>query len=200
MIINDAMTVQDQRTSKIILAIAAITILLATVADKMPSGMIGALGIMVISGFILNYIGDRTPIINQFFGGGAIVVIFGSAYLFHSNIFPSSAEQNITTFMKSGGFLAFYVASLVTGSIFGMDTQTLKKAALKYIPVILGSAFFACILTGLVGMLVSAVANQIVGSISDATPQLARTANQTVLNTPNQGLLNGPYAPTTDTK
>jgi len=53
---------------------------------------------------------------------------------------------------------------------------------------------------GLVGMLVSAVANQIVGSISDATPQLARTANQTVLNTPNQGLLNGPYAPTTDTK
>ncbi len=53
---------------------------------------------------------------------------------------------------------------------------------------------------GLVGMLVSAVANQIVGSISDATPQLARTANQTVLNTPNQGLLKGPYAPTTDTK
>jgi malate:Na+ symporter len=155
MIINDAMTVQDQRTSKIILAIAAITILLATVADKMPSGMISALGIMVISGFILNYIGDRTPIINQFFGGGAIVVIFGSAYLFHSNIFSSSAEQNITTFMKSGGFLAFYVACFVTGSIFGMDTQTLKKAALKYIPVILGAAFFACILTGLVGMLVS---------------------------------------------
>jgi len=53
---------------------------------------------------------------------------------------------------------------------------------------------------GLVGMLVLAVANQIAGSISDATPQLARTANQTVLNTPNQGLLNGPYAPTTDTK
>jgi Na+/citrate or Na+/malate symporter len=57
--------------------------------------------------------------------------------------------------MKSGGFLAFYVASLVTGSIFGMDTQTLKKAALKYIPVILGSAFFACLFTGLIGMLVS---------------------------------------------
>jgi Na+/citrate or Na+/malate symporter len=155
MITNDAMTVQDQRTSKIILAIAAITILLATFAGKMPSGMIGALGIMVITGFILNYIGDRTPIINQFFGGGAIVVIFGSAYLFHSSIFPASAEQNVTTFMKSGGFLAFYVASLVTGSIFGMDTQTLKKAALKYIPVILGSAFFACLFTGLVGMLVS---------------------------------------------
>ncbi|WP_320818983.1 DUF799 domain-containing protein [Thalassolituus sp.] len=53
---------------------------------------------------------------------------------------------------------------------------------------------------GLVGMLVSAVANQIVGSISDATPQLARAANETVLNAPNQGLLKGPYAPVSNPK
>ncbi|RBO82198.1 2-hydroxycarboxylate transporter family protein [Marinomonas aquiplantarum] len=155
MIMNETMTVRDQRISKAILAIAAIIIFLATFAGKMPGGMIGALGIMVVVGAILNFVGDRTPIINQFFGGGAIVVIFGSAYLFHSGFFPSSADENVTTFMKSGGFLAFYVASLVTGSILGMDTQTLKKAALKYIPVILGSAFFACVLTGAVGMLVS---------------------------------------------
>ncbi|BFM48793.1 2-hydroxycarboxylate transporter family protein [Marinomonas sp. THO17] len=155
MIINETMTVRDQRISKAILAIAAIVIFMATFAGKMPGGMIGAIGIMVVVGTILNFVGDRTPIINQFFGGGAIVVIFGSAYLFHSGFFPAKADDNITTFMKSGGFLAFYVASLVTGSILGMDTQTLKKAALKYIPVILGSAFVACTLTGVVGMLVS---------------------------------------------
>ena len=48
---------------------------------------------------------------------------------------------------------------------------------------------------GLIGALVSAVASQIAGSISDFTPQLARTANQTAINAHNQGLLNGPYAP-----
>ncbi|MBJ7537626.1 2-hydroxycarboxylate transporter family protein [Marinomonas transparens] len=154
MFTNDTMSVQDQRTGKIILAIAASIILFATFENKMPGGMIGALGAMAIVGFILNYVGDRTPIINQFFGGGAIVVIFGSSYLFHSNIFPSSTADQITTFMKGGGFLAFYVASLVTGSILGMSTQTLKKAALKYIPVIFGAVFVACGLAAIVGFIV----------------------------------------------
>ncbi|MEL0623253.1 2-hydroxycarboxylate transporter family protein [Marinomonas arenicola] len=154
MITNDTVQAPNQGAQKVILAIAAAIILFATFENKMPGGMIGALGAMAIIGFILNYIGDRTPIISQFFGGGAIVVIFGSSYLFHKGVFPSQTADQITTFMKSGGFLAFYVASLVTGSIFGMSTQTLKKAALKYIPVILGSAAVACLLTGLVGILV----------------------------------------------
>ncbi|MFP6844895.1 MAG: GNA1162 family protein [Thalassolituus sp.] len=53
---------------------------------------------------------------------------------------------------------------------------------------------------GLVGMLVLAVANQIAGSLVDSAPELARAANRIALNAPNHGLLNGPYARTTDTK
>lgn len=48
---------------------------------------------------------------------------------------------------------------------------------------------------GLIGNLVNAVASQIMNSISDQTPTVARTANNIALYTPNQGLLNGPYAP-----
>ncbi|WP_137170192.1 GNA1162 family protein [Marinomonas sp. FW-1] len=48
---------------------------------------------------------------------------------------------------------------------------------------------------GLIGSLVSAVASQIMNSISDQTPTVARTANNIAIYKPNQGLLNGPYAP-----
>lgn len=45
----------------IIFALSAIIILLATVENKMPSGIIGAIGVMVVVGYILNVIGDKTP-------------------------------------------------------------------------------------------------------------------------------------------
>ncbi|RDL43818.1 citrate:sodium symporter [Marinomonas piezotolerans] len=152
MIANEAISTNDQREVKTVLFIAAFVILLATYFNQLPGGMIGALGAMVIVGFLLNYIGDRTPIINQFFGGGAIVVIFGSSYLFHGGFLSGDIEKQITTFTKSGGFLSFYVASLVTGSILGMSTETLKKAALKYIPVILGAVAVSFLLAGLIGL------------------------------------------------
>ncbi len=150
---SEAISSNDQRAIKAALFVAAFIILLATYFNELPGGMIGALGAMAIVGFVLNYIGDRTPIINQFFGGGAIVVIFGSSYLFHSEWISSDIEQQITTFTKGGGFLSFYVASLVTGSILGMSTATLKKAALKYIPVILGAVAISFLFAGLIGLL-----------------------------------------------
>ncbi|MFD1384890.1 2-hydroxycarboxylate transporter family protein [Rhodanobacter aciditrophus] len=150
---SEAIPSNDQRAVKATLFVAAFIILLATYFNELPGGMIGALGAMAIVGFVLNYIGDRTPIINQFFGGGAIVVIFGSSYLFHSEWISGDIEQQITTFTKGGGFLSFYVASLVTGSILGMSTATLKKAALKYIPVILGAVAISFLFAGLIGLL-----------------------------------------------
>ncbi|TPE55376.1 2-hydroxycarboxylate transporter family protein [Maribrevibacterium harenarium] len=154
MLATDSAMPQEHRASKIILILAAAVILCAAYLNLLPGGMIGALGIMVILGYLLNTAGDRTPIINQFFGGGAIVVIFGSSYLFHSGFVDDKITQQITTFTKSGGFLSFYVASLVTGSIFGMSTDTLKKAALKYIPVILGAVAVSFLFAGAVGLIV----------------------------------------------
>jgi hypothetical protein len=48
---------------------------------------------------------------------------------------------------------------------------------------------------GLIGNLVNAVASQIMNSISDQTPAVARTANNIAIYNQNKGLLNGPYAP-----
>lgn len=48
---------------------------------------------------------------------------------------------------------------------------------------------------GLIGSLINAVASQIMNSISDQTPTVARTANNMAIYNQNRGLLNGPYAP-----
>ncbi len=142
---------QNQKAISIVLFCSAIIILFASTQNLLPKGLIGALGIMVVVGYILNVVGDKTPILNQFFGGGAIAVIFGSSYLFHSDWMPAETTQTVTTFVKGGGFLSFFIASLVTGSVLGMDRDVLKKAALKYIPVILGGVAFAFLFAGIVG-------------------------------------------------
>lgn len=48
---------------------------------------------------------------------------------------------------------------------------------------------------GLAGALVSALANQVVGSLSDKTFPIAQQANENAINSNSRGLLNGPYAP-----
>ncbi|MGF1736498.1 2-hydroxycarboxylate transporter family protein [Photobacterium satsumensis] len=148
---NNTMSHSDKRMMNVIFALSAAVILLATVQNHMPSGIIGAIGVMAVVGYILNVAGNKTPIVNQFFGGGAIVIIFGSSYIFHSGLLPQETADSITNFVKDGGFLSFFIASLVTGSILGMDTNVLKKAALKYIPVILGGVACAFLFAGVVG-------------------------------------------------
>lgn len=48
---------------------------------------------------------------------------------------------------------------------------------------------------GLIGMLVSALIQQVAGSINDVTPQLSRQANNNAIFNHRRGLLDGPYAP-----
>jgi Na+/citrate or Na+/malate symporter len=115
--------------------------------------MIGAFPLMIVLGVVFNTIGEKTPIINTFLGGGAIVIIFGSAALGTFEVLPKKCLETMTTFMKGGGFLDFYIASLITGSIMGMSRRLLLKAALRYLPVILGAVAVALTLGTLVGVL-----------------------------------------------
>jgi CCS family citrate carrier protein len=134
-------------------AIFSVAVLTATYLGKLPSGMIGAFPLMIVLGTVFNQLGDRTPIINTFLGGGAIVVIFASAALSTFGVLPDAAVKTMTEFMKCGGFLDFYLAALITGSIMGMSRQLLIKAALRYLPVILGGVLVSLCLGALFGWL-----------------------------------------------
>ncbi|MBQ8090709.1 MAG: 2-hydroxycarboxylate transporter family protein, partial [Pyramidobacter sp.] len=126
----------------------------------LPKGMIGAFPIMIVLGAILNEIGDRCPFVNTYLGGGAIVIIFGVAALCHWKVLPAGTQTIIRNFMVGEGFLDFYIAALICGSILGMNRELLIKAAIRYLPAIVGGVAVALGLAGLVGALTGYGAKQ----------------------------------------
>lgn len=132
-------------------AITSVVVLAASYLGYLPKGMVGAFPIIIILGVILNYIGDRIPIINTYFGGGAIVAIFVSAWMAWSKALPPATSKIVSSFMKGEGFLDFYIAALITGSMLSMNRKLLIKAAFRYLPAILGGVACAMGLAGLVG-------------------------------------------------
>ncbi|GMO15449.1 MAG: 2-hydroxycarboxylate transporter family protein [Termitinemataceae bacterium] len=134
-------------------AVFGAILLIAAFSGKLPKGMIGAFPIMILIGAILGKIGDNAPVIKTFLGGGAIVIIFGSAALVTFELLPEPVIGTMKNFMQGEGFLDFYIASLITGSIMGMNRKLLIKAAVRYFPALAGSIFVALGLSSLVGAL-----------------------------------------------
>lgn len=121
--------------------------------NKLPGGIIGALLVMMVAGEILNLAGDNMPVVKTFLGGGPIVIIFVCSALTYYHIIPEPTVKNITAFMKGGGFLDFYIAALITGSILGMDRKLLIKASIRYFPCIIGAVVAALILAALTALI-----------------------------------------------
>ena len=145
-------------------AIFAVVVLVAAYMGVLPVGMAGCFAFMIVLGTILNEIGDHTPIVKSYLGGGAIVIIFGSAALNYFGLLPNilnadgstkyNLVANITSFFKpTGAFLDFYIAALITGSILGMNRKLLVKAAARYFPAIFGGLFLAFILCSVLGQI-----------------------------------------------
>ncbi|MFC0469496.1 2-hydroxycarboxylate transporter family protein [Halalkalibacter kiskunsagensis] len=121
---------------------------------SLPGGMIGSLIIMIVLGELLGWIGNHTPIVKSYFGGGAIIAIFGAAYMVYAGLLPETTITMITNFMQGGEFLNFYIAALITGSILGMNSKTLIQAGSRFILPLLASVTGAMLLAGIAGFLV----------------------------------------------
>ena len=125
-----------------------------TYMNKLPTGMAGAVPLLMVIGAILGWIGDRTPIIKDFFGGGAIVILFGSSALVLFKILPKPAIDLAATFINKSGFLDFALATLITGSLFGTNRKILMAACLRYVPCILAAQVIGLAAVGAVGALI----------------------------------------------
>jgi malate:Na+ symporter len=128
--------------------------LISLYTGNLPGGMIGSLLVMMVLGELFGWAGDRTPIVKTFLGGGAIIAIFGSAFMVYAGLLPEAMVTSMTDFMKSGGFLNFYIAALITGSILGMNSKVLVKVGLRYFLPIFGAVAGAIIIAGILGSLV----------------------------------------------
>ena len=128
-------------------------VFLAMVLGWLPGGMLGAFLVMMVFGGLFNLIGNNTPIVKTYLGGGAIVCIFASAILVYAGVIPQKVVDNVNSFMNTTGFLNFYIAALITGSILGMSRSLLLRAAVRFLPVALCAMTMGCLLVGVVGML-----------------------------------------------
>ncbi|MFT8322615.1 MAG: 2-hydroxycarboxylate transporter family protein [Bacillus sp. (in: firmicutes)] len=134
----------------IMIAILIITIMLG----KLPNNMLGALAVLVFLGNIFHLIGNKLPIIKTYLGGGAVFCIFASAAIATYGILPKEAVTTTKNFVSSMGFLDFYIAALITGSILGMNRKLLMKASIRFLPVALISMVCSFLAVGVVGTLI----------------------------------------------
>lgn len=133
--------------------IAAVVILYAAMTGILPENMVGALAVMMILGSALNLMGNKIPIIRSYLGGGAVFCIFASSALATFKILPTAVVENCKDFMNNVGFLDFYIAALITGSILGMNRDLLKKAAVRFLPISFLSMACAIFMAGLMGII-----------------------------------------------
>jgi malate:Na+ symporter len=136
-----------------IFAVVTAVLLAAVFLDVLPAGLIGSLMVMLVLGEILGFVGDRLPIIRSYLGGGVIVAIFGAAAIVYFDLLPEPVISDISTFMKEGEFLTFYIVALIAGSILGMDSKALVKIGMRYFVPIIGATVGAILLAIGVGAL-----------------------------------------------
>lgn len=138
------------------------------VKTNLPGAMLGCFSLMILLGAVFNEIGNRTPIVKSYLGGGAIVCIFAASAMVYFQLFPTSlvaatpnegkattiAGNMYTFFASTGGFLDWYIAALICGSILGMNKKLLLKASARYLPAILGGVAVAFGLVALTGLII----------------------------------------------
>ncbi|MGL4248014.1 MAG: 2-hydroxycarboxylate transporter family protein [Lactococcus garvieae] len=105
---------------------------------KLPLNMVGITLLLVLLGHLLYFIGEKLPIMNSYLGGGSVFTLLGATLLSFFHIIPANVIDAVGKFMGGQfGFLDFYIAALICGSILGMNRSLLVKASAKFIPVAL---------------------------------------------------------------
>jgi Na+/citrate or Na+/malate symporter len=92
-----------------------------------------------VGGFACAELGRRLPYVRNI-GAAAIFATFIPSYLVYAHVLPTPLVASITTFTRSSNFLYLFIASIIVGSILGMDRRVLIGGFLKiFAPLALGS-------------------------------------------------------------
>ncbi len=136
-----------------LLLATSVVIIVAAYFGALSEDLVGGFALMFAIGMILNEIGDRIPIWNEYIGGGLVLSFLGSAALVYFNMIPENYVGVINTIMDDQDFLTFFIVVLITGSILGLDRKLLIKSFVGYIPAIFGGLIGAFALGTLGGLL-----------------------------------------------
>ena len=118
---------------------------------SIPRGMVGGFLLLLVLGEGLNWIGKTVPVVKTYLGGSVICVL-GGAVLTVSGISPEDALQLADSFVNEQDFLVFYIAALITGSLFNIDRDLLIRASVKILPTSILSVAAGVLTVGLMSM------------------------------------------------
>lgn len=106
---------------------------------KVPSEISMSIAILAVFGFTCAEIGKRLPVLKHI-GAAAIMATFIPSAMVFYKLVPQPIVKHVTDFTKSTNFLYLFIASIIVGSILGMDRQVLIKGFLKiFIPLAAGT-------------------------------------------------------------
>lgn len=117
----------------------ALTVFLSAHFGLLPKTMIGGLAVIMTMGVFFGQIGQRLPILKEI-GGGAILCLMLPSVLVFYGFFGSTTIDATKMLMKDANFLYFVIASLVVGSILGMNRFILVQGMVRmFVPLVVGT-------------------------------------------------------------
>ncbi|MGI9142637.1 MAG: 2-hydroxycarboxylate transporter family protein [Fluviibacter sp.] len=140
-----------------LLAIIVLILLIASEQNLLSDDVIGGLAALMTTGYILSNLGARIPGLNRL-GGPAILCVLVPSLFLGYHLIPPDATKTIHTALDRDNILYLYIASLVVGSILGIDRRAIERHVLvhkvskRFLPLIAGS-MAAAIVAPLIGML-----------------------------------------------
>jgi malate:Na+ symporter len=112
---------------------------------KVPSDIMMSTAVLTAGGFACAELGKRIPVLRHI-GAAAIFATFIPSYLVFAHLLPGTLVASITEFTKFSNFLYLFIASIIVGSILGMDRHVLIAGFIKiFIPLALGSIAAAAV-------------------------------------------------------
>jgi len=106
---------------------------------KAPSDILTNMAVLAVGGFACAELGRRAPFLRHI-GSAAIFATFIPSYLVYAHLLPQPLVVSITEFTKQSNFLYLFIASIIVGSILGIDRRVLVGGFLKiFAPLAAGS-------------------------------------------------------------
>jgi malate:Na+ symporter len=108
-------------------------------SGKLPGEISMAIAVLAFFGFTCAEIGKRLPFFRHI-GAAAIFATFIPSALTYYHLLPKPILSLTMDFTKSTNFLYLFIASIIVGSILGMDRRVLIRGFLKiFVPLALGT-------------------------------------------------------------
>ena len=117
-----------------------------------PKSLVPAFLVLMVFGEGLNAIGNNVPVVKTYLGG-SVICILGSAILTAGGLIPEQTIETLDYFVNDSGFLIFYIAALICGSLFNIDRNLLLRATVKLLPVAVISLSMGILLSGIMGII-----------------------------------------------